>query len=79
MRLNELKLVRFFFNIYFIYIYFYKLVRFLSLVILASNGVFQTKPSTRQIKNLEGDGDPAPLLGKDCNFRAVFPTMFWIK
>ena len=30
------------------------LVRFLSLVILASNGVFQTKLSIRQIKNLEG-------------------------
>lgn len=32
-------------------------VEILSIVILASNGIFQTKPSARQIKHVEGAGD----------------------
>lgn len=32
-------------------------VKILGIVILASNGIFQTKPSARRIKSAGGDGD----------------------
>lgn len=48
------------------------IARFLSPVILFTHGIFHTKPSTWQIKNLEGDRDTDPLLRKDRNLEQLF-------